>query len=115
LHDAAGDSALFEKEMKRKGGVVHGGRREKDIEKPRKSVGRESTGSKRSFSEVEEDGESTADEVEEETITRGKRGKKTKLAPIKYRMLLSKDERWLNNPQKESQDKVSLFQICYDL
>lgn len=114
IHDAAPDMALFEKEMKRKGGVIHGGKRDKDTDtagKPKKSAGRESTGSKRSFTELEEDGETTVDEIEEETATKGRKGKKAKLTPIKYRMLLSKDERWLNNAQKESTDKVCFYNL----
>ncbi|KAF2199047.1 BRCT domain-containing protein [Delitschia confertaspora ATCC 74209] len=113
IHDAAPDMALFEKEMKRKGGVIHGGRRDKDPElsDKTKKVGRESTGSKRSFSEVEEDEESNADGAEEETAPKGRKGKKAKLTPIKYRMLVSKDERWINNPQKEAQERNKLREM----
>jgi len=113
IHDVGPDMVLFEKEMKRKGGVTHGGRREKDLEGERtnKSFGRESTGSKRSFTDMEVDRESTASEGEEETATKPRDGKKTKLAPIKYRMLLSKDERWLDNSKKESLEKVCIASL----
>lgn len=110
LHESATDIAKFEKEMKRKGGVIHGGRRDKDAEvedKSKKSKGRDSVGSKRSIEEVDGEEEASGDdELAEEPAKRNKKAKKDKLTPIKYRMLMSKDERWANNPDKESKDKV---------
>ncbi|KAF2189689.1 hypothetical protein K469DRAFT_658761 [Zopfia rhizophila CBS 207.26] len=113
LHDAAPDIAKFEKEMKRKGGVIHGGRRERDAEageKGKKTKGRESVGSKRSFDEVEDNEEDSVDEISPEPA-KNKKVKKGKLPPIKFRMLLSKDERWANNPDKESRDKNKMREI----
>jgi hypothetical protein len=58
MHDAAPDIAKFEKEMKRKGGVIHGGRRRTDDEieeQAKTSKGRDSVASKRSFDELDED------------------------------------------------------------
>jgi hypothetical protein len=115
LHDSAADVAKFEKEMKRKGGVIHGGRRDKDAEvdgKAKKSKGRDSTASKRSFEDVEaEDEPSSDEEVTAEPANKSKRAKKDKLTPIKYRMLLTKDERWANNPEKESKDKGRMREL----
>jgi hypothetical protein len=114
LHDAAPDIAKFEKEMKRKGGVVHGGRREKEIEaddKTKSSKGRESTASKRSIDEV--DGEETTDDDDSigQPAVKNKKAKKDKLTPIKFRMLISKDDRWTNNPDKEAKDRIKLREL----
>ncbi|KAF2276225.1 BRCT domain-containing protein [Westerdykella ornata] len=113
LHEAAPDIAKFEKEMKRKGGVIHGGRREKDLEvvdKSKKAKGRDSVASKRSIDEV--DGEDDqSDASTDEPALKSKRAKKDKMTPIKYRMLISKDDRWLNNPEKESKDKARLREL----
>lgn len=111
LHDAAPDIAKFEKEMKRKGGVIHGGRRDKDAEggeKTKKSKDRESTASKRSIDEVDVEDETTSDEA---TVQLGKKNKKAKMTPIKYRMLISKDDRWQDNPGQESKDKAKLREL----
>ncbi|CAN9374574.1 unnamed protein product [Alternaria alternata] len=113
LHNAAPDIAQFEKEMKRKGGVVHGGRRrtEDQVDEGTKQPKgcRDSVSSKRSIDEVDDD-EETEDEATE-VPAKNKRAKKDKLAPIKFRMLISKDERWANNPEKESKDKARLREL----
>ena len=113
LHDSAPDIAQFEKEMKRRGGVIHGGRRrtEDEIEERAKQGkgGRDSVSSKRSIDEVDED-EETEDEVTE-VPAKNKRAKKDKLTPIKFRMLISKDDRWTNNAEKESKDKARLREL----
>lgn len=90
LDMAKADIALFEKEMKRKGGVVHGRKRHSD--------------------EASNDGDST----DRSAATRAT--KRTKSAtngtasavPIQYKMMVSGDERWLNNEAKEEEDKVRL-------
>jgi hypothetical protein len=112
LHEAAPDIAKFEKEMKRKGGVIHGGRRrtEDDNEdQSSKSKGRDSMTSKRSIDEVEED--EGSEEEATEMPTKNKRAKKDKLTPIKFRMLVSKDDRWTNNDEKASKDKARLREL----
>jgi len=112
LHESAGDIAQFEKEMKRKGGVVHGGRRQKDDEVADKSKkGRDSTSSKRSIDEVEVDDATSEEELTEEPAHKNKKARKEKLAPIKYRMLVSKEERWQGNPDRESKDKARLREL----
>jgi hypothetical protein len=113
IHSAAEDVMQFEKEMKRKGGVVHGGRRRTEDEaesqaaKTKKTKEKDSA-SKRAISEVEEEEES--DEDTTELATKNKRAKKDKLAPIKHRMLVSKDERWTND-EKASKDKARLREL----
>ncbi|KAF2034848.1 hypothetical protein EK21DRAFT_55242 [Setomelanomma holmii] len=112
LHDAAPDIARFEKEMKRKGGVIHGGRRRADDEteeQAKTSKERDSLASKRSIDEVEDD-EDTEEEVTE-APAKNKKAKKDKLAPIKFRMLVSKDERWANNDEKASKEKGRLREL----
>ncbi|KAF2691206.1 hypothetical protein K458DRAFT_288583 [Lentithecium fluviatile CBS 122367] len=113
LHESAGDIAQFEKEMKRKGGVVYGGRRHKEEEAADKSKkkARDSTSSKRSIDEVEADDASTEDEAMDEPAKKNKKARKQKLTPIKYRILVSKDERWTGNPDRESKDKARLREI----
>jgi hypothetical protein len=114
LHDAAPDIAKFEKEMKRKGGVIHGGRRRADDEvddQSKKTKGRDSTASKRSIDEVEEDEESEEEEEVTEAPAKNKKAKKDKLTPIKFRMLVSKDERWTNNDEKASKEKARLREL----
>lgn len=114
LHDAAPDIAKFEKEMKRKGGVTHGGRRRTDDnveEQAKKSKSRDSLASKRSIDEVDEDeGEDTEEETTE-APAKNKKAKKDKLTPIKFRMLVSKDDRWTNNDEKASKEKARLREL----
>lgn len=94
LHDLAPDIALFEKESKRVGGVVFGGR--KSIEDMCSDGSR-----KRSLSK-EDDSSTEADEE-----TRGaKRAKKTRPPPT-LRLLLSGYKRWVGLPKKEGEDRVS--------
>jgi hypothetical protein len=112
LHEAAPDIAKFEQEMKRKGGVVYGGRRDKEAEvADKKKKGRESTPSKRSIDEVDNDGESSADDAAGEAGQRAKKAKKEKLPPAKHRMVITKFDRWLNDPDKESRDKAALREL----
>lgn len=94
LHDLAPDIALFEKESKRVGGVIFGGR--KSIEDMCSDGNR-----KRSLSK-EDDSSTEADEE-----TRGtKRVKKTK-PPATMRLLLSGYKRWIGLAKKEGEDRVS--------
>lgn len=91
LHEIAPDIALYEKEMKRAGGVIYGGRRKSDHD----AVVRLK---KRSVEPGEESG---ADE--------GGDAKKVKKAkpPITIELLLSGYKPWVENQKKESSDKVS--------
>jgi hypothetical protein len=117
LHEAASDIAKFEKEMKRKGGVVHGGPREKDLEVTDKSKknkkSRDSTSSKRSIDEVDVEDEESEDDLARGPAKKTKTAKKEshKLSPIKYRMVVSKADRWLENPEKEAKEKVCILNV----
>ncbi|KAJ8118242.1 hypothetical protein OPT61_g748 [Boeremia exigua] len=113
LHSAADDIAAFEKEMKRKGGVIHGGKRraEDEVEdrSKRRQGGRDSVSSKHSAEDFDQDDLSEDEEVE--APTRNKKAKKDRLEPIRYRMLISKDERWAGSMEKESKDKARLREL----
>ena len=96
LHQLAPDIALFEKESKRVGGVIHGGRKHSD-DLVHKNNG------KRSKS-MDDDTDTGADEV----AKMAKRAKKTtSLPPPAMRLLLSGYKRWVNQPKKESEERVS--------
>jgi hypothetical protein len=93
--------------------VVHGGRRRVEDEaetqaaKAKKTKEKDSA-SKRSIGEVEEEDES--DDEPTESAMKNKRTKKDKRPDIKYRMLVSKDERWTND-EKASKDKARLREL----
>ena len=118
LHDLAPDVNQFQKEMRRSGGVIYGGKREKDTEREKpmlKPSSRESSGSKRSFDDMDVDEPLTEEEAEEAT-KKSKKQKKERKPPILYRMMLSKDDRWVDKQKKEAEDKVNpavyLFFLC---
>jgi hypothetical protein len=111
LHDAAPDIAKFEKEMKRKGGVVHGRDRGKDAEKtekPKRGKARDSASSKRSIDEVDEDEETEDEQLQQGAANKNKKAKKGKTAPVEFRISISKYEEWDKDPNQQSKDKVCL-------
>ena len=96
LHDLAPDIALFEKETKRVGGVVFGGRKTSEEKVS-------DTNKKRSVSKDEDS------DIEDEGETRGvKRARKAKAPPPSMRLLLSGYQRWVGLPKKEDDERVSL-------
>ncbi|KAL8766346.1 MAG: hypothetical protein Q9209_006873 [Squamulea sp. 1 TL-2023] len=95
LHDQAADIALYEKERKRVGGVVFGGRRQT-------SEDAVSNGS-RKRSNSKDEGE--AHEVHGRDK---KRAKTNKLPPPTMRLLLTGYKAWDKNGKKEAEDKVSI-------
>lgn len=94
LHNYAPDMALYEKEMKRVGGVIYGGRRKTDEERVQLNNGKK----RRS---VEAQDESDA----EETMTDAKRQKKSKPA-VAMHLLITGYQKWVGNLKKEDADKV---------
>jgi hypothetical protein len=94
LHEIAPDIALYEKEMKRVGGVIYGGRRKSDED-------RVSNNSKKRRS-VE-----PQDESDGEQATDAKRQKKSRL-PISMHLLITGYQKWVGkgNEKKEDADKV---------
>ncbi|KAF2661310.1 hypothetical protein K491DRAFT_764955 [Lophiostoma macrostomum CBS 122681] len=114
LHEAAPDIAKFEKEMKRKGGVIHGRDRGKDVEKtdkPKKGRGRDSNSSKRSIDEVDEDEETEDERLQQEAANKNKKAKKGKAAPVEFRVSISKYSPWDDEPGLESRDKGKLREL----
>ena len=121
LHRQADDIALFQKEMKRKGGVTHGGRRSTNGEGASSPLAASPIPRKKRTSD-EATYEATAmssDLSDGETQARpAKPAKKAKhapsptdLPPVQYKMMVTGDDRWLNNPKKESADKQKLRQL----
>lgn len=98
LHDLAPDIALFEKERKRVGGVVHGRDRKSSEEKALE-------GSRKRSVSGEEDTDTGADEA------RGaKRVKKSKgLRPPTMRLAHTGYKRWHGDVKKEGIERVSAF------
>jgi hypothetical protein len=96
LHDYAPDLALYEKERKRVGGVIYGGRRKSDegrVQEKKKRVS------------VEPDDESDDEQTE------SKRQKKSR-PPIAMHLLITGYQKWVGkgNEKKEDADKV-----CWNL
>lgn len=94
IHEIAPDIALYEKEKKRVGGVIYGGRRktDPDLVVPAKNK-------KRRSAEPDEE-----DDMEEEKET--KRPKNAK-PPVTMQLMITGFQRWVGNMKKEDADKVS--------
>ncbi|GES60884.1 BRCT domain protein [Aspergillus terreus] len=97
LHEIAPDIALYEKEMKRVGGVIYGGRRKTDED--RITLDKNSK-KRRSASPEEED-----DEANE-----AKRQKKSK-PPVVMRLLITGYQKWVGNLKREDTDKRQLREL----
>lgn len=95
LHGLAPDIALYEKEKKRVGGVVFGGRRVSDDQRSEKGRKRSMSNDHDAFTEVDEE-------------TRGGKRMKKNKAPASMRLLLSGYRRWIDSPKKESEERVGL-------
>ncbi|THC92538.1 hypothetical protein EYZ11_007991 [Aspergillus tanneri] len=95
LHEYAPDMALYEKEKRRVGGVVYGGRRVTDEDRVILSNGK-----KRRSMEAE-------DSHNEEEAVDPKRQKKTK-PPISIHLLITGYQKWVGNLKKEDSDKRQL-------
>lgn len=94
LHEIAPDIALYEKEKKRVGGVVYGGRKKNDEELVHASHKRKST-------------EAQGDSEHEDENGEAKRLKKTKLPPVTMQLMITGYKKWVGNGKKEDADKVS--------
>ena len=122
LHDLAPDMALYEKEAKRVGGVVYGGRKVSDPDRvgsgERKVSGRSSR--KRSFEERRDEDSSGNDDNEryesrdesamvtdeDENHRKAKKPKAGGKQQIVQRIMLSGDQRWVDKQRKEADEKV---------
>jgi twin BRCT domain len=90
LHDIVSDIALYEKEKKRRGGVIYGGRRKNDAD-------RVSTDRKRS---INEDPDSDTTEGAESKRVR------TGIASPSMHLLVSGYKKWVGRPKVEDDNKV---------
>ena len=93
LHELAPDIALYEKEKKRVGGVVFGGRKLNEEREP-------NPGRKRSMSK---DGDSVVDGEDGRDAKRVKRSRE----PPSMRLLLSSYQRWVGQLRREDEEKAS--------
>ena len=93
MHEIAPDIALYEKEKKRVGGVIYGGRRKTDEDRVTLNNGK-----KRRSMEAE-------DKSDEEDSTEAKRQKKGKPS-VAMHLLITGYQKWVGNPKKEDSDKV---------
>ncbi|KAB2577418.1 BRCT domain-containing protein [Lasiodiplodia theobromae] len=108
LHDLAPDIAQYEKEVKRKGGVIYGGRRVKD-DAEANSRTKETHTAKRSLED--EDDEDEEDESAEKGPKRKiKRAKSHDSGGAQF-LMLSGDSRWVEKPKKETEDRNKLRAI----
>jgi hypothetical protein len=99
LHDLAPDIALYEKEKRRAGGVVYGGR------KLREDVCGDIT-KKRDRASSEEDGM----DIDEDDNP----SKKAKISRTsKMRLLITGYKGWTENPKKEERERVSLTLVKF--
>ncbi|KAL4743686.1 BRCT domain-containing protein [Aspergillus similis] len=97
LHEIAPDIALYEKERKRVGGVIYGGRRKTDEERVVLNS------KKRSSMEAQTDSEG-------EDTAEAKRQKKSK-PPITMHLLITGYQRWVGNMKKEDAEKRQLREL----
>ncbi|KAK5137362.1 hypothetical protein LTR08_008940 [Meristemomyces frigidus] len=119
LQAAGADKTLYDKEMKRKGGVTHGGsgRRSSHLEDLSSPVPVAKKGTKRKSDEHTYDATAEGSDLSDgETQNKGaKNVKKAKLAgtptgfpPVEYKMMVTGDERWIGKQKQEDADKTKL-------
>ncbi|KAK5168227.1 regulator of Ty1 Transposition [Saxophila tyrrhenica] len=122
IHGHADDIALFQKEMKRKGGVTHGtGRRPSQTDlvsspipapKPRKKrTSDEATYDATKLGSDLSDGETQAQDLNTKAAKKAKLTAPAELPPVRYRMMVTGDERWMSSKRQEDADRRSLRQL----
>lgn len=109
VHSAAEDMNKYKKEEQRVGGVIYGGlRREVAAEE---SPAPQRTSRKRTSDEYDPTGvgsDLSDGETQDPRAKQAKKAKHVSAPPIEYRMMVTGDERWMNNQKKEAADKVQL-------
>jgi Regulator of Ty1 transposition protein 107 BRCT domain/twin BRCT domain len=109
LHAAAADIALFNKEMKRVGGVTHGRDRIIGTEQSEEKEHGKRRKRKSDEAEQEDDDDSRVSIDPAATHTRkGKKAKTEKLPPIAHRLMVTFWERWQAKPDLETGDRNKL-------
>lgn len=99
LHKQAEDILMFQKELKRKGGVVYGGRRKTDED--RVTVSRKRSVDEASDSDTTDDNEA-------------KKVKRSNPFPTMH-LVISGYKKWVGHPKVEDNDKVRPFAVCASL
>ncbi|KAI6811909.1 branched-chain amino acid transaminase, partial [Hortaea werneckii] len=115
------DHIKYQREMRRPGGVTHGGRRSSHMEDfsspapPPKRAGKRK--SDENTYDVTAEGSALSDgETQDKPTKTNKKAKHSaagatttsELPPIEYKMMVTGDERWIGNPKKEDADKSQL-------
>lgn len=124
LHHQADDIALYQREMKRKGGVTHGVRRSsraEDFSSPMPLKTRKKRKSDEITFDVSAEGRDHSDgETQYQPSKTTKKPKhhaleSPELLPIKYRMMVTGDDRWLGKPKDEDVAKFQLRKLGIQL
>jgi hypothetical protein len=122
LHTQAEDIALYEKEVKRKGGVIYGGRRESRADEASSPMPVSRNSRKRpsdEYNATAQDSDLSDGETQGLSVKQNKKAKTSStsstLPPIKYKMMVTGDDRWSGNSKKESADKTTLRQLGVSL
>ncbi|KAI4717523.1 hypothetical protein E4T48_06320 [Aureobasidium sp. EXF-10727] len=112
LHALKDDVLQYERERKRKGGVIHGGRRTAEPEEAPTAVPTKTTKTTRNKRKSDDMGDSHAEISETELAgVKGNKAKKAKTdagPKILYNMMVTGDERWMGNLKKEATDAAKL-------
>jgi hypothetical protein len=111
LSKAAEDIALYDRERKRVGGVVHGRDRRRSDADEGQDENEVKVGRRKRKSSGANDSET---EVETETIAHPKKKGKT-MPAIQHRMILTMYQRWIDRPTAETMDRVSFTPHSIDL
>ena len=114
LASAAADIEAYQKESKRKGGVVYGGRRTDEMSSPAPAARRSKKRASDEFEASAMDPDLSDGETQAANVKANKKAKTTNtptLPPIKYRMMVTGDDRWSDHASKESRDKTALRQL----
>jgi hypothetical protein len=123
LHNQADDIALYQRELKRKGGVTHGGRRSSHLEKFSSPAPQPKARGKRKSDEATYDVTAEGSDLSDgETQPAKGSNKKAKpspvddgVMPVQYRMMVTGDERWVGKPKEEDAAKTILRQLGVEL
>lgn len=117
LQFAAADMAAYQKESRRKGGVVYGVPRSSLAEEMSSPAPAQRKSRKRTSDEYEAsavDPDLSDGETQKPGLTAHKKAKTTDppaLPPVKYRMMVTGDDRWQKSADRESRDKITLREL----
>jgi hypothetical protein len=123
IHSAAEDIALFDREMKRKGGVVHGGRRSSHLDEqsspapmaPPTKKSKKRTSAENTYDVTAQGSDLSDGETQKPTkptkkakISKDAKDRNPSLPPVVHKMMVTGDERWVGKPKKEDEDRKTL-------